>query len=264
MYSIQEQFKTDALAQMNNRVSDAQRIAGTILDLGREIGMLNIRTTSASAQQLGGAMQKLLGAGNPGEFLQLAASVMRPDMQIWTDYVAQLQGIAGKMSRPAGVSMPSPMAMLAPMAAAAATWPKTVADAVEAGVKATQAGAEAVLPDEAPLEAALAPAPDVPTPASIPSAAAPAEDSAPVLPAVVSTPAEAVEAIKEVAEAMTGAVKTPPVVMAASTLPPDPPAVSEVKAVAKSAAARSGRKPAPVPKKASGPARSAAGRARKG
>ena len=38
MYSIQEQFKKlTALAQMNGRVRDAQAIAGTFLDLSREI-----------------------------------------------------------------------------------------------------------------------------------------------------------------------------------------------------------------------------------
>ena len=71
MYSIQEQFKTDAFAQMNGRVRDAQTVAGTFLDLSREIGVLNVRTGKASAEQLAGMMQKLLGASNPGEFFQI-------------------------------------------------------------------------------------------------------------------------------------------------------------------------------------------------
>jgi hypothetical protein len=84
MYSIQEQFKTDALAQMNDRVRNAQLVAGNILDLSREIGVLNIRTTKASTEQFAGAVRKLLGASNPAEFMQIATSVMQPDMQLWT------------------------------------------------------------------------------------------------------------------------------------------------------------------------------------
>jgi hypothetical protein len=273
MYSIQEQFKTDALAQMNGRVRDAQRIAGNILDLSREIGVLNLRTTRASAEHVTGAMQKLLGASNPGEFMQLAASAMQPDMQLWTGYITQLQGIAGKANLPASPLLAPITTLLAPLAAATphVTWPPA-ATAPEAAVQAAPAVETPAVPEEAQLEAAIADVPAAPPPAAVPYAVGLEEETpeasqpaAAATPAA-STPPETVEAIKEVAEAMSGAHKAPPVVMAASTPPVEAPPVPEIKVVRKNAVAQSGRKQVapPAAKKAAAPVRSASNRARKG
>ena len=267
MYSIQEQFKTDALAQMNGRVRDAQRIAENILDLSREIGVLNLRTTRASAERVAGAMQKLLAASNPGEFMQLAASSMQPDMQLWRGYVAQLQGIAGKVNLPASPLLTPLTTLLAPILAAApeVTWPKPEDIAPEAAATAVPAEEAPAIPEEASLEAAIAPVPAAPTPAAVPYAVG-LEEAAPEAPQAAATPRETMEVIREVAEAMTGANKTPPAVMAASTQPPEAPAVPEIKVMNKNAVARSGRKQAapPAVKKAAAPVRSASHRARKG
>lgn len=275
MYSIQEQFKTDALAQMNDRVLDAQRIAGNILELSREIGVLNVRTTKASAEHLAGAMQKLLGASNPGEFMQLAASAMQPDMQLWTGYVTQLQGIAGKVNLPANPLLTPMTTLLAPLAVAAprVTWPTPAATAPDADVQTAPAVETPAVPEEAQLAAAIAEVPATPPPAAVPYAVGLEEDTPDTpdtakasQPAAAGTPVETVEAIKEVAEAMSGANKTPPVVMAASTPPAEAPAVPEIKVERKNAVAQSGRKPIapPAAKKAATPVRSASNRARKG
>ena len=269
MYSIQEQFKTDALAQMNSRVLDAQRIAGNILDLSREIGVLNVRTTKASAEHLAGAMQKLLSASNPGEFMQLAASALQPDMQLWTGYVTQLQGIAGKVNLPANPLLTPMTTLLAPLTTGVpqVTWPTPAATAPEAA-PAVQTPA---VPEEAQL-AAIADVPAAPPLAAVPYAVGleeetpDAPDTAEASQPAASTPPETVEAIKEVAEAMSGTNKAPPVVMAASTPPAAAPAVPEIKVVRKNAIAHSGRKPVapPAAKKAPAPVRSASNRARKG
>jgi hypothetical protein len=275
MYSIQEQFKTDALAQMNGRVLDAQRIAGNILDLSREIGVLNVRTTKASAEHLAGAMQKLLSASNPGEFMQLAASAMQPDMQLWTGYVTQLQGIAGKVSLPASPLLAPITTLLAPLAAAVpkVTWPTAAATAPEDAVQTAPAVEAPAVPEEAQLEAAIADVPAAPPPAAVPYAVGMEEETPDTPdtaeaspPAAASTPPETVEAIKEVAEAMSGTHKAPPAVMAASTPPAEAPAVPEIKVVHKNAVAQSGRKQVapPAAKKAAVPVRSAPNRARKG
>lgn len=267
MYSIQEQFKTDALAQMTGRVRDAQRIAGTILDLSHEIGVLNVRTTKASAEQIAGAMQKLLAASNPGEFFQLAASVMRPDTQLWTRYIEQLSSIAGKTGIPVATSLGlSAQTMLAPQAAPVVTWPKSGAPSQQPAFNAAPSAEAPAVPEEVQLEAAMEPAPEVLLPAAVPYAAALEETSEETPQAAAATPAETVEAIKEVAEAMTGAHKTPPVVMAASALPPEVPAVPEITVARKAAETRPARKPAApaVTKKAAPPSRSASSRGRKG
>jgi hypothetical protein len=270
MYSIQEQFKTDALAQMNGRVLDAQRIAGNILDLTREIGVLNLRTTKASAEHLAGAMQKLVSASNPSEFMQLAASALQPDMQLWSGYVTQLQGIAGKVDLPASPMLAPMTTLLAPLSAAVpkVRWPTPAATAPEAA-PAVQTPA---LPEEAQLAAAIADVPAAPPPAAVPYAVGLEEetpdtpDTAEASRPAASTPSETVEAIKEVAEAMSGANKAPPVVMAASTPPAEAPAAPEIKVVRKNTVAHSGRKPVapPAAKKAAAPVRSASNRARKG
>jgi hypothetical protein len=272
MYSIQEQFKTDALAQMNSRVLDAQRVAGNILDLSREIGVLNVRTTKASAEHLAGAMQKLLSASNPGEFMQLAASALQPDMQLWTGYITQLHGIAGKVNLPANPLLTPMTTLLAPLAAAApqVTWPTPAATAPEAAVQTAPAVEAPAVPEEAQLEAAIADVPAAPPPAAVPYAVG-LEEATPDTPeasqpAAASTPPETVEAIKEVAEAMSGAHKAPPVVMAASTPPAEAPAVPEIKVVHKNADTHSGRKQVapPAAKKGAAPVRSGSNRARKG
>nr|WP_314623280.1 phasin family protein [uncultured Noviherbaspirillum sp.] len=255
MYSIQEQFKTDALAQINGRVRDAQAIAGTFLDLSREIGVLNVRTTKASAEQVAGAVQKLLGASNPGEFFQIAAAVMQPDMQLWTRYIEQLGSIAGKASAPASLAAP------------VVTWPKPEERAGEPAAAVEQEPAQApAVPEQMQLEAAMEPAPVVPPPAAVPYLAPLEERAEETKQAVSETEAGTVEAIREVADAMTGAQKTPPVVMAASTPLVSEPVMPEIAMAPKSASARPVRKPVapPAAKKAAQPARSASGRGRKG
>ena len=266
MYSIQEQFNTDALAQINGRVRDAQLIADNILDLSREIGVLNVRTTKASAEQLVGSVRKLLGASNPGEFFQIAASVMQPDMQLWTSYIEQLSSIAGK-AVPVKTSMAfSAGKLLAPLAGPAVTWPQPEAPAPQPSTQAAPVEEPPVIAETAQLEAAMEPVPELPPPAAVPYAAALEESSEEAPPAAAKQPpAEAVEAIREVAEAMTGANRTPPAVMAASALPQEP-AVPEIN-VAHKAAPRGARKPVAPPPAAKKPApsgRGAANRARKG
>jgi hypothetical protein len=267
MYSIQEQFKTDAFAQMNGRVRDAQTVAGTFLDLSREIGVLNVRTGKASAEQLAGMMQKLLGASNPGEFFQIAATVMQPDMQLWTRYVEQLGSIAGKAGAPV-------MAPLAWPAAPGVTWPKASTSTETLPVQAEPAApaeeAPAV-PAPMPPEAAMEPAPvsfmppPADGPADGPDLATLGERIEEAPQPAASTSADPVEAIREVADAMTGAPRKPPVLMAASTPLVDEPVVPEIKVARKSVEARPARKPvSPAAKKAASPARSASGRGRKG
>ena len=101
MYPLQEQFKIDALAKLNSQVLQAGQIAGNLLEISRQIGVLNVRTSKASAEAMTGAMQKLLAASSPVEFIQLATTVMRPVPQVWTDYAEQLRNIAGKIVAPA-------------------------------------------------------------------------------------------------------------------------------------------------------------------
>jgi hypothetical protein len=260
MYSIQEQFKTDALAQMSGRVRDAQLIADNLLDLSREIGVLNVRTTKASTEQLAGAMRKLLSASNPGEFLQIAASVMQPDMQLWTGYIEQLRGIAGKATAPVTASAS------AALSTPAVTWPKPEAMMPTAVADVAPVAEALAAAEEAPLEAAIEAVPEVPPPAAVPYAAAVEESAEEAPQAAAVTSPDATDAIKEVAEAMTGANKAPPVVMAASALPPEVPAAPEISVARKSVSSRPARKPvaAPAQKKAAPPSRSAPNRARKG
>jgi hypothetical protein len=273
MYSIQEQFKTDALAQMTSRVGDAQRIAGNILDLSREIGVLNVRTTRASAEHLAGAVQKLFSAGNPGEFMQLAVSAMRPDMQLWNDYVAQLRSIAGKAGMPTAMPAAPLTTLLAPITALATApvviWPKPENIVPKTAAATAPVVETPATPEEVQPEAAITPVPATPSLAAVADVAdvaAPKEDIAEEPKTAAVTPAATVEAIKEVVEAMSGASKAPPVVMAASTLPPEAPAKPRIKVAHKNAGARSGHKPAApaAVKKAGAPARSASKGTRKG
>jgi hypothetical protein len=257
MYSIQEQFKSDALAQMNGRVRNAQLVADNILDLSRDIGVLNLRTTKASTEQFASAVRKLLGAGNPAEFMQIAASVMQPDMQFWTSYIEQLRSIAGKAGAPVTTSLAySASTLLAPQAAPIIAWPKTAAPAPQPAASAAPEAEAPAAPEQAQPEAAIEPAP---------LAAAAEESSVEAPQPAVATPPAAVEAIAEVAEAMTGANKAPDAVMAASALPPEEPAVPEITVVRKTEASQPAGKPAAAPAgKKGAPARSASNRGRKG
>ena len=261
MYSIQEKFKTDALAQMNGRVRDAQAIAGNLLDLSREIGVLNLRTTQASAGVLASAVQKLMAAGNPGEFLQIAASVMRPDMQLWTSYIEQLGSIAGKAGLPAATSLAlTAKTMLAPQ-----PMPDLTSSGAESSAESdAEKQAAPVAPvAELPMEQALG---SIAPHAATPPVAASEVEVDEALPAAPETRAETVEVVEALAEVMTGRKKTPPAVVAASTSLADAPVVPEIAVPRKSAATRRARKPAAksATSKAASGVRSASGRARKG
>jgi hypothetical protein len=281
MYSIQEQFKTDALAQLNSKVRDAQQIAGNLLELSREIGVLNVRTTKASAEVLAGAVQKLMGASNPTEFFQLAATVMRPDMQAWTSYTEQLRSIAGKMTAPLAAA---PAVPDVPVAAASLAAVEGYVRASAAAPEESEPEPEAVQPATvaAPAEpAAAAPLPVAPEPVvekaapvqaeliAPPSAPAPkvaVPEPAPAAPPAASKPAPKPEAIKQVADAIASVSKAPAAVLAASAAPAKPQAVSSAptaaKSVVKPATAKARVKQAP--QKAGPPSRSNVKRGKKG
>jgi hypothetical protein len=304
MYLLQEQFKSDALAQLNSKVQEARVIAGNILEVTRDIGVLNIRTTKASAEALANNAQKLLSASNPVEFFQLAVNAMRPDVQAWATYAEQLRGIAGKISVPLKASIasapaepqstvtwpkPSPATQAvpqnpvpeAPIAAEAivaeALAPQTaVSQAVEAEPSMAESAvaesliAEPVLKQAAAEEAAadtksVTPATPATLAASPTSAAAtPAAKDASPLAADVSQ-SEVPEAIQEVADAIVGVSKTPPVVMAASAPLPKTPGAPP--AVPKAAITQATRKTSgkPAPQKTNASTRpSSTGREKKG
>jgi hypothetical protein len=303
MYLLQEQFKSDALAQLNSKVQEAQVIAGNMLEVTRDIGVLNIRTTKASAEALASTAQKLLSARDPVEFFQLAVSAMRPDVQAWTMYAEQLRGIAGKISLPLKASIASAPAL----PQSAVTWPNSspatpavpqetvpqaavadeaiVAEAVVAPpVVPKTVEAEPVIAESAVVESVIAQpvltqaaqepvtdtksaaptAPATPAASSMPAAASPAarDDLPPV--ADASQP-DVPEAIQDVADAMVGVSKTPPVVMAASApLPKTPAAPPEVPkaAIAQATRKASGKS---APQKTNASARSSStGREKKG
>ena len=286
MYSIQEQFKTDALAQLNSKVRDAQQIAGNLLELSREIGVLNVRTTKASAEVLAGAVQKLMSASNPTEFFQLAATVMRPDMQAWTSYTEQLRSIAGKMAAPLAAAPAVPDVPVAAASLAAAEGYVRASDAAPE-VDAPEPEAAQPAPVAAPAEpAAAAPLPvapepvvekaapvqaELPAPLSAPAPKAAVREPAPAAPPAASRPApkpEAIkpEAIKPVADAIASVSKAPAAVLAASAAPAKPQAVSSAPIAAKSVVKPASAK-APVkqaPQKAGPPARSNVKRGKKG
>lgn len=198
MYPLQEQFKSDALAQLNSRMLQAGRIAGNLLDISHQIGVLNVRTGKASAEALTGAMQKLLAANNPVEFLQLAATVMRPVPQVWTEYAEQLRGIAGKMATP--VTQEAVEAGTEAPAATALDLQGVVPPAgMEAAAQEPPLPIEALVPAEAEVEAPAQP------PAAAPAASRP--EAAP----------EAAQAVQEVTEAINNVAKSAPVIPAAAT-----------------------------------------------
>ena len=262
MYSIQEQFKTEALAQLNSKVRDAQLIAGNILDMSREIGVLNVRTTKASAEMLAGAIQKMLSASNPAEFFQLAAAAMRPDMQVWTSYTEQLRGITDKVTAPVAASLAesegyvhapdaAPVESLAPVeeAAPAAAAAEPVAEAVAAPVAPV-----AKLMPEALVVASK-------------------EVAAEVAPVVSEPKPEAHAVMQQMVDTMVGLSKTPAAVIAASApvAPTKTPVVTKtpvpakVSAATKTAISSGSRKSTvqPPPQKAGVASRSGASRAKK-
>lgn len=217
MYPLQEQFKSDALAQLNSRMLQAGRIAGNLLEISHRIGVLNVRTGKASAEALTGAVQKLLAATNPVEFLQLAATVMRPVPQVWTDYAEQLRGIAGKMVAPmtqdlaeAATEMPP-----APPATPAAPDLQGVVPpaAMEAAVQEPPLPVEALVPTEVEVQAQ-------------PAAAATAPSQAEAAP-------EVPQAVQEMTEAINNVAKSAPVISAAAT--PDSKTLAKAAVVPKAA-----------------------------
>lgn len=182
MYPIQEQFKSGALAQLNSRVLEAGRIAGNLLEISHDIGVLNMRTGKASAEALASAVQKLLTSSNPVEFFQHAAAVMRPDMQAWSEYAEQLRGITGKMAAP--VLPASVVAAAEPLDLQGVVPPA----AVEAAVQEPPLPVEALMPAETEAPAAPAPviaAPEVPQ--EVVDTVKSVAKSAPVLPAAAAS-----------------------------------------------------------------------------
>jgi len=275
MYSLQEQFKSDALAQLNSKVREAQAIAGNILEVSRDIGVLNVRATKASAEALASTAQKMLSASNPVEFFQLAVSAMRPDMQAWTSYAEQLRSIAGKMSAPLAPLKTSVTS--APFAAAQSTvtWPEPAPATQSAQQEPAREGeiaeeaivAEAVVPQSAPSEPvaselviaesavgesvlaeSIPPRVVVEEPAAgkkpAPAEAAPAKQDEPAL-AENAEQQEVPEGIQEVADAIVGVNKAPPVVMAASAPQPNTAAMPKAtiaRPLSKTAAKAASRK----------------------
>jgi phasin family protein len=153
MYSFQDTFRKDALARLNSGMLDAQKIAEHMLEMAREIGNLNLRTGKAGADAFSSAARKLLDAGNPAEFLALAASVARPDFSAMHAYAEQLNGIA---TRHLG-ALPS-FQPLRPQAPAAPDAPVSgdVAEAMESAAAALNEAPAAAPPATAPADAALA------------------------------------------------------------------------------------------------------------
>lgn len=241
MYPLQEQFKGNALAQLNSRMLQAGRIAGNLLDISHQIGVLNVRTGKASAEALTGAMQKLLAANNPVEFLQLAATVMRPVPQVWTEYAEQLRGIAGKMAIPVTQDA-GEAGTEAPAATAALDLQGVVPPAgMEAAVQEPALPIEALVPVEAEVKA-KAEAPAQP-PAAAPAASRP--EAAP----------EAAQAVQEVTEAINNVAKSAPVIPAAAVAAADPKTLAKAavvpKATVKASRAQAMQKSAPSVKSGS-------------
>lgn len=212
MYPLQEQFKSDALAQLNSRVLQAGRIAGNLLEISHQIGVLNVRTGKASAEAMTGAVQKLLAANNPVEFLQLAATVMRPVPQVWTDYAVQLRGIAGKMVAP----VTQDLAEAAAEAPAALDLQGVVPPAaMEAAAQEPPLPVEALVPAQAEAETRAKPA---------------AAATAPSQPEAVP---EIPQAVQQVTDAINNIAKSAPVISAATT--PDPKTLAKAAVVPKAA-----------------------------
>jgi len=218
MYPLQEQFKSDALAQLNSRMLQAGRIAGNLLEISHQIGVLNIRTGKASAEAMTGAVQKLLAANNPVEFLQLAATVMRPVPQVWTDYAEQLRGIAGKMVAPVtqDLAEAATEAPAAPVAAPATLDLQGVVPpaAMEAAVQEPPLPVEALVPAQAEAQIQAKPA---------------AADTAPPQPEAAP---EMPQTVRQVTDAINNIAKSAPVISAAT---PDPKTLAKAAVVPKAA-----------------------------
>lgn len=243
MYPLQEQFKSDALAQLNSQVLQAGRIAGNLLEIGHQIGVLNVRTGKASAEALAGAVQKLLAANNPVEFIQLAANVMRPAPQVWTDYAEQLRGIAGKMVAPVTQDLVEAATGETPSAPSAALDLQGVVPpaALDAALPEPVLPVEALVPPKTEMEAEVQAQPQ-------PAAAAPSGAEAAT---------EVLQAVQEVTEAINNVAKAAPVIPAAAT--PDTKTLARSTVVPKAAVKAS--RAQPMQKTA--PSGKQAGRARK-
>lgn len=237
MYPLQEQFKSDALAQLSSQMLQAGRIAGNLLEIGHQIGVLNARTGKASAEALTGAVQKLLAANNPVEFFQLAATVMRPVPQVWTDYAQQLRGIAGKIVAPITPDLAKAAAETPAAPAAPAAKPDPQGAAPPAAL-------DAAVPEPAPPAAASSPA------------VAGTESQAQARPAAASSPAPAApevpQAVQEVTQAINNVAKAAPLISAAAAPDAKTLAKSAVvpKAAVKASRARAVQKGVPAGKQA--------------
>jgi hypothetical protein len=194
----------------------AGRIAGNLLEISHQIGVLNVRTGKASAEALTGAVQKLLAANNPVEFFQLAATVMRPVPQVWTDYAEQLRGITGKMVAPVTLDL-AEAATETPAAPSAASDLQGVVPpaAMDAAVPEPVLPVVALVPAEAEVEAEVQTQP-----------AAAASSGAVAAPAVP-------KAVQEVTEAINNVAKAAPVISAAAT--PDAKTLAKSAVVPKAA-----------------------------
>lgn len=243
MYPLQEQFKSDALAQLNSQVLQAGRMAGNLLEISHQISVLNVRTGKASAEVLTGAVQKLLAANNPVEFLQLAAAVMRPVPQVWTDYAEQLRGIASKMVVPMTENLAEAATQATPAAPSAALDLQGVVPpaAMDAAIPEPVLPVEALVPAEAEVDVEVQAQPDAA--ATVSSRA----EAAPQVP----------QAVQEVTEAINNVAKAASVISAAATPDAETLAKSTVvpKAVVKASRAQAMQKSVPSGK--------SAGRARK-
>ena len=243
MYPIQEQFKSDTLAQMNSGVARAGQIVGSFLEISHEIGVLNVRTGRASAEAVTSAVQRLLAASSPVEFFKVAASVMRPDMQVWNGYTEQLRGIAGKLAS-------SPAAAAQPLALQADAAPVDLQGvASPAGLSEPAEVVESPVPAESAdlIEQTL----------QAPAAALPgADESAAPVPDVP-------QAVQEVEEVVKNAANARPVMSAAAAAAPS---LSKSALVAKAGVAKVSkvaRKPV-SPARKSAPAARVSSRAKKG
>lgn len=201
MYPLQDTFRKDALARLNSRVKGAHQVAGNMLEMTREIGELNLRTTKASADALSRVARQMLEAANPVEFFTLAASAWRPDLGGLRAYAQELSAITSKLITPvaAGQAVLEAASAAAPavpeeaLAAAVLEQPEPaaapaglVADPLAAGslVLDEKAGMPAIsLPADEPKpapEAAAAAAPAIPATPAAPAATPAAKDEAPV------------------------------------------------------------------------------------
>lgn len=254
MYPIQEQFKSDALAQLNSGMVQAQQIAGNLLEISHEIGVLNVRTSKASAEAMVSAMHKMLAAGSPMELFELAARVMRPDVQVWAGYAEQLRSIAGKMTAPA----PSKAAPSSVSLAAEAEQPSPdLQGVVPPAALATPAEEPPVLAEPLSDLSSDSSMTDAGKAEAQPQAASRQAESPDANADAQVAPAD--QAVQEVTEAINSVAKAAPVISAASA--PDAKQLAKTAVVPKAAVAKLARKQGV--QRSSMPAKPA-GRGRKG